>query len=84
VTEGSSVDNGICLLSASSGWMDFLEFLESGMTGSRGGGGGLGQSFLQLQELCGCCQSINHLPALLVIVIGPLDVSPNGDDPTQC
>jgi hypothetical protein len=32
--EGSSVDNEICLLSASSGWMDFLEFLESGMTGS--------------------------------------------------
>jgi hypothetical protein len=34
--EGSSVDNGIVLLSVSSGWMDVLEVLASGITGSRG------------------------------------------------
>jgi hypothetical protein len=34
--EGSSVDIGTYLLSASSGWMDVLEALESGMTGSEG------------------------------------------------
>jgi hypothetical protein len=36
--EGSSIDNSICLLSASSSWMDVLEVLESGMTGSGEGG----------------------------------------------
>jgi hypothetical protein len=30
------MDNGIVLLSVSSGWMDVLEVLASGMTGSRG------------------------------------------------
>jgi hypothetical protein len=35
--EGSSVDNGTCLLSVSSSWMDVLEVLELGMTGSGGG-----------------------------------------------
>jgi hypothetical protein len=34
--EGFSVDNGICLLSASSSRMDVLEVSESGMIGSRG------------------------------------------------
>jgi hypothetical protein len=34
--EGSSIDNGIYLLSASSNWMDILEVLELGMTGSGG------------------------------------------------
>jgi hypothetical protein len=73
--EGSSMDNSICLLSVSSDWINFLEFLESDMTRSGGGrGGGLGQSFLQLLELCRCCQSVSHLTALLIIVIGPLDV----------
>jgi hypothetical protein len=52
------------------------------MTGS-GGGGGLGQCFLQVLELCRCCQSVSHLTAHLVAVIGPLNVSPNGDDPTR-
>jgi hypothetical protein len=37
--EGSSVDNGIILLSVSSGWMDVLEVLASGMTGSEGDSG---------------------------------------------
>jgi hypothetical protein len=32
--EDSSMDNGIVLLSVSSGWMDVLEVLASGMTGS--------------------------------------------------
>jgi hypothetical protein len=35
--EGSSMDNGILLLSVSSGWMDVLA---SGMTGSGGGDSG--------------------------------------------
>jgi hypothetical protein len=47
------------------------------MTGS---GGGLGQGLFQLLEFCGCCQSIGHLAALLVVVIGSIDVSPDGDD----
>jgi hypothetical protein len=79
--EGSSIDNGIYLLSASSDWMDFFEFMESGMTGS--GGGGLSPRFFQLLELCGCRQSAGHLAALLVAVIGLLDASPNGDGPPR-
>jgi hypothetical protein len=47
-----------------------------------GGGGGLGQGLLQLLELCRCRQYVGHLVALLVTVIAPLYVSPNGDDPT--
>jgi hypothetical protein len=34
-------------------------------------------------ELYGCHQSVGHLVALLVAVIGPLDVFTNGDDPTR-
>jgi hypothetical protein len=60
--------------------MDFLEVLESGVTGSWGWG--IGQGLFQLLELCGCHQSIRDLAALLDTVIGPLDVYPNGDDPT--
>jgi hypothetical protein len=60
--------------------MDFLEVLESGTTGL--GGGGISQGLFQLLELWGCCQSVSHLTALLVAVIGLLDVSPNGNDPT--
>jgi hypothetical protein len=44
--------------------------------------GGLGQSFLHLLELYECHQSVGHLVALLIAVIGSLDVSPNGDDST--
>jgi hypothetical protein len=44
---------------------------------------GLGQSFLQFLELCGRHESVGHLVALLVRVIGLLDVSPDGDDTVQ-
>jgi hypothetical protein len=43
-------------------------------------GGGLSQGLFQLLEFCRCCQSVGHLVTLLVIVIGSLDVSPDGDD----
>jgi hypothetical protein len=46
-------------------------------------GRGLGQGLFQLSEFYGCCQSVGHLRALLVIVIGLLDVSPDGDDSTR-
>jgi hypothetical protein len=78
--EGSSVDNGIVLLSVSSSWMDILEVLASGMTRS---GGGLGQDLLQLLELYGCRQSISYLATLLIAVKSPLDISPDGDDTTR-
>jgi hypothetical protein len=45
--------------------------------------GGLGQGLLELLELCGCCQSVSHLTALLVAVTGLLDVSPDGDDSSR-
>jgi hypothetical protein len=48
-----------------------LEVLESGMTGSRGGGG-LGQGLFEHLELYGCHQSVGHLTALLIAVIGCL------------
>jgi hypothetical protein len=44
--------------------------------------GGPGQGLFQVTEFYGCCQSVSHLAALLVAVIGSLDISPNGDDPT--
>jgi hypothetical protein len=64
------------LLSESSDWMDILA---SGMIGSRGGGV-LDQGFIQFLELCGCGEYVDHLAALLITVIGVLDVSPDGDD----
>jgi hypothetical protein len=74
---GSSVDNGTILLSESSGWMDVLDDLASGMIRSRGG---LGQGCLQFLEFCGHRESVSRLTALLVVVIGALDASPNGDE----
>jgi hypothetical protein len=74
------MDNGIVLLSVSSSWMDMLEVLASDMTGY--GGGGLGQSLLQLLELCRRHQSVGSLATLPVTVKSPLDVSPNGEDTT--
>jgi hypothetical protein len=59
--------------------MDVLDDLASGMIRS-GGGGGLGQGCLQFLEFCGHRESISRLTALLVVVIGALDASPNGDD----
>jgi hypothetical protein len=56
--------------------MDVLEVLASGMTGSMGGHG---QGFLQFLELQRCHESIGCLAALLVVVIGLLDVSTDGD-----
>jgi hypothetical protein len=47
------------------------------------GGGGLGHGFLQLLELCGCRELVSHLIALPIIVVGALDVSPDGDDIVQ-
>jgi hypothetical protein len=80
--EGSSIDSGIYLLSVFSSWMDILEALESSTTRFRGGGV-LGQGPFQLSEFCECCQSVGHLVALPVTIIGSLDVSPNGDDSTR-
>jgi hypothetical protein len=56
--------------------------LASGMirSGGEGGRAGLDEGLLQLLDLYGCCESINSLVALPVIVIGALDVSPDGDD----
>jgi hypothetical protein len=76
--EGSSMDNGIVLLSESSSWMDIFDVLASGMIVF--GGGGHGQGLLQFLELYGCHEPVSHLAALLVAVIGVLDVSPDGDD----
>jgi hypothetical protein len=59
--------------------MDVLEVLELGMIGSRG----LSLGVFQLPEFYECCQSIGHLVALLVTVIGLLDVSLDGDDSTR-
>jgi hypothetical protein len=79
--EGSSIDNGIYLLSASSSWMDVLEALESGMTRSEGGGTQprtlSSPGVLQMLSIC------RRLASLLVTVIGSLDVSPVGDDSTR-
>jgi hypothetical protein len=67
--EGSSIDNGIVLLSESSDWMDVLA---SGMTGSLGGG--LDQGLLQVLELYGCRESVDRLTTRPVVVIGPIDL----------
>jgi hypothetical protein len=75
--EGSSIDNEIVLPSESFDWMDVLA---SGMTGSWGGG--LGQGMLQVLELYGRHESIDHLITLPVAVKGSIDVSPDGDDTT--
>jgi hypothetical protein len=48
-----------------------------------GGGGGLGHGFLQLLEPCGRRELVSHLIALPIIVVGALDVSPDGDDIVQ-
>jgi hypothetical protein len=45
--------------------------------------GRLSQILLQVLEFCGCCESVNRLVALSIIVKGLLDVSPNGDDIMQ-
>jgi hypothetical protein len=68
--EGSSIDNGIVLLSESSDWMDVLAL---GMTGSLGAGG-LGQGLLQVLELYGSRESVDRLTTLPVVVIGPIDL----------
>jgi hypothetical protein len=81
--EDSSVDSRIVLLSVSSGWMDIFEVLALSMTES-GGRGGLGQGLLQLLELYRLYEYVGHLAAPLVAVIGMLDVSPDGDDTSQC
>jgi hypothetical protein len=75
--ESSFADNGIVLLSVSSGWMDVLAL---GMTGS---GGGLSQGLLQLLELYGHRQSVSYITTLPIAVKSPLDISPNGDDATR-
>jgi hypothetical protein len=74
------VDNGIVLLSVSSGWMDVLEVLSLGMTRS---GGGLGQGLLQLMEVYRRRQSVSCLTTLPVTVKSPLNVSLDGDDATR-
>jgi hypothetical protein len=45
--------------------------------------GGLSHGLLQLLELCGHREPVSRLAALLVVVVGALDVSPNGDDTVQ-
>jgi hypothetical protein len=77
---GSSIDNGIVLLSESSSWMDVLDVLASGMIGSRGYSA---KAFFNSWTFCGHCESINCLTALLVAVVGTLDISPDGDDTMQ-
>jgi hypothetical protein len=62
--------------------MDVLEVLASGMTESWGGG--LDQGLLQFLELCRCHESISHLAALLVTIVGALDVSLDEDDTVLC
>jgi hypothetical protein len=57
--------------------MDIFEVFTLGMTGSVWG---LSQGLLQFLELYGCDESISHLIALLVTVIGALDVSLDGND----
>jgi hypothetical protein len=57
--------------------MDVLDVLASGIIGS---GGALGQGFHQFLELCGRHESVGCTIALLVAVVGALDVSPDGDD----
>jgi hypothetical protein len=42
--------------------------------------GGLIQGLLQVLEFYGRCESINHLAALPVAVIGTLDICSDGDD----
>jgi hypothetical protein len=77
--EGLSGERETVLLSESSGLMDILGALASGMTRSRGGGG-LSQGLLSPLEFYGCCEPVGRLTALPIIVIGVLDVSPDGDD----
>jgi hypothetical protein len=58
--------------------MDALEVLASGMIGSEEGG--TRPKLLQFLEFCGRRESVSHLIGVLVIVVGVLDVSPDGDD----
>jgi hypothetical protein len=46
-------------------------------------GGGLDQGLFQLLEFCGYCQSISHIAPFLVVVIGLLDVTADGDNSTR-
>jgi uncharacterized membrane protein YeaQ/YmgE (transglycosylase-associated protein family) len=43
-------------------------------------GGGVGHGLLQFLEFYERCESVSRLTALLVAVIGALDVSPDEDD----
>jgi hypothetical protein len=69
------VDNGIVLLSVSSGWMDVLA---SDMTESRGYSAKAYFSSWSSAD----ASSLSAVSQLSIVVESPLDVSPDGDDAT--
>jgi hypothetical protein len=74
------MDNGIILLSVSSGWMDVLEVLATGTTWSGGGGGGTRPRLASTLEALRMPSVYQFLVALPVVVKSLLDISPDGDD----
>jgi hypothetical protein len=57
--------------------MDILDVFGFGHDQVRGG---LGRGILQLLELYECHEPVSRLAALLVIVVGVLNISLDGDD----